>query len=261
MSTSMIWIGMDVHKDIVMVAVYLNEAREPEIVQQLPNDSRKLKRFFERWSRRGEIRGCYEASGAGYVLQRDMADWGYGCEVVAPSLIPVRPGERRKHDRRDATQLARLYCAGELVAIRIPSAADERVRDLVRCRQCFQRKVLRSRHYVTKFLARRGFVYRQGQNWTREHRRWLVSLLQDGGLEPEDRSVFGEYLALLDYKLSWREADRQTPHSYRFGTHSHLAPPYAARHQKAQNACPTPRNLVGAPGALTSPTPPQSGTT
>ena len=140
MSTSMIWIGMDVHKDTVMVAVYLNEAREPEIVQQLPNDSRKLKRFFERWSRRGEIRGCYEASGAGYVLQRDMADWGYGCEVVAPSLIPVRPGERRKHDRRD----------------------------------------------VTKFLARRGFVYRQGQNWTREHRRWLVSLLQDGGLEPED---------------------------------------------------------------------------
>lgn len=205
MSTSMIWIGMDVHKDTVMVAVYLNEAREPEIVQQLPNDSRKLKRFFERWSRHGEIRGCYEASGAGYVLQRDMADWGYGCEVVAPSLIPVRPGERRKHDRRDATQLARLYRAGELVAIRIPSAADERVRDLVRCRQCFQREVLRSRHYVTKFLARRGFVYRQGQNWTREHRRWLVSLLQDGGLEPEDRSVFGEYLALLDYKLSRRE--------------------------------------------------------
>ena len=205
MSTSMIWIGMDVHKDTVMIVVYLNEAREPEIVQQLPNDSRKLKRFFERWSRRGEIRGCYEASGAGYVLQRDMTDWGYGCEVVAPSLIPVRPGERRKHDRRDATQLARLYRAGELVAIRIPSAADERVRDLVRCRQCFQREVLRSRHYVTKFLVRRGFVYRQGQNWTREHRRWLVSLLQDGGLEPEDRSVFGEYLALLDYKLSRRE--------------------------------------------------------
>ena len=75
----------------------------------------------------------------------------------------------------------------------------------MRCRQCFQREVLRSRHYVTKFLARRGFVYRQGQNWTREHRRWLVSLLQDGGLEPEDRSVFGEYLALLDYKLSRRE--------------------------------------------------------
>lgn len=205
MSSSMIWIGMDVHKDTVMVAVYADEAKEPEIVQPLPNDSRKLKRFFDRWSRRGEIRGCYEASGAGYVLQRQMTDWGYGCEVVAPSLTPLRPGERRKHDRRDATQLARLYRAGELVAIRIPSAADERVRDLVRCRQCFQREILRSRHYVTKFLARRGFVYRKGQNWTRDHRRWLKNLLQGGGLEPEDRSVFGEYLALLDYKLSRRE--------------------------------------------------------
>ena len=127
-----------------MGAVYADEAKEPEIVQQLPNDLRKLKRFFERWSRRGEIRGCYEASGAGYVLQREMTNWGHACDVVAPSLIPVRPGERRKHDRRDATQLARLYRAGELVAIRIPSAADERVRDLVRCRQCFQREVLRS---------------------------------------------------------------------------------------------------------------------
>ncbi len=108
----MIWIGMDVHKDSVMVAVFADGAREPEVVQPLPNDSRKLRRFFERWSRRGEIRSCYEASGAGYVLHRQVREWGHHCEVVAPSLIPVRPGERRKHDRRDATQLARLYRAG-----------------------------------------------------------------------------------------------------------------------------------------------------
>jgi transposase len=205
MSSSMVWIGMDVHKDTVMAAVFVDKAHEPEIVQQLPNDTRKLKRFIERWSRRGEIRGCYEASGAGYVLQRQMTDWGYACDVVAPSLIPVRPGERRKHDRKDATQLARLYRAGELVAIRIPSATDERVRDLVRCRECFQREILRSRHYVTKFLARRGFVYRSGKNWTQKHRNWLQSLFHDPGLEAEDRAVFGEYLALLDYKLSRRE--------------------------------------------------------
>lgn len=205
MSSSIIWIGMDVHKDTVMVAVYTDDAREPEIVQQLPNDPRKLKRFFQRWGRRGEIRSCYEASGAGYVLQREITEWGHDCEIVAPSLIPIRPGERQKHDRKDATQLARLYRAGELVTIRIPSAAEERVRDLVRCRQCFQREILRSRHYVTKFLARRGLVYREGTNWTRRHRSWLQSLFQQGGLEPEDRSVFSEYLALLDYKVSRRE--------------------------------------------------------
>ena len=100
MSSSIIWIGMDVHKDTVMVAVYTDDAREPEIVQQLPNDARKLKRFFQRWGRRGEIRSCYEASGAGYVLQREITEWGHDCEIVAPSLIPIRPGERQKHDRR-----------------------------------------------------------------------------------------------------------------------------------------------------------------
>lgn len=205
MSSTIIWIGMDVHKDTVMVAVYVGGATEPETVKQLPNESRKLKRFFGRWAHRGEVQSCYEASGAGYVLQREIKEWGYGCEVVAPSLIPVRPGERRKHDQKDAVQLARLYRAGELVTIRVPSLAEERVRDLVRCRECFQREILRSRHYVTKFLARRGLVYREGQNWTQKHRDWLQRILRGNDLAREDRSVFGEYLALLNYKTSRRE--------------------------------------------------------
>jgi transposase len=204
-STTKIWIGMDVHKDSVMAAVFEGRRSEPEVVQQLPNEPRKLRRFFERWAKRGEIRSCYEASGAGYVLHRDITEWGHACEVIAPSLIPVRPGERRKNDRRDAVQLARLYRAGELTPIRIPSAEEERVRDLVRCRQCFQREILRSRHYVTKFLARRGFVYREGSNWTQRHWTWLHALLRDGGLEAADRVAFGEYLALLEYKISRRE--------------------------------------------------------
>ena len=112
-SKPIIWIGMDVHKDTVMVAVFEDGSREPEVVKQLPNEARKLRRFFERWAGRGEIRCCYEASGAGYVLQRSITEWGHACEIIAPSLIPVRPGERRKHDRKDATQLARLYRAGE----------------------------------------------------------------------------------------------------------------------------------------------------
>jgi len=218
-STSIIWIGMDVHKDTVMVAVFRDRHSEPEVVQQLPNDPRKLRRFFERWAARGEIRSCYEASGAGYVLHRDITEWGHDCEVIAPSLIPVRPGERRKHDRRDAIQLARLYRAGELTPVRIPSADEERVRDLVRCRQCFQREILRSRHYVTKFLARRGFVYREGTNWTQRHWTWLRGLLRDGGLERADRTAFGEYLALLEYKISRREDLDEQIQKLAFGPH------------------------------------------
>ena len=129
---------------------------------------------------------------------------------MAPSLIPRRPGERRKHDHKDAEELARLYRAGELVTIRVPTEREERVRDVVRCREAFQREALKSRHYILKFLARRGLVYREGQNWTGKHMTWLRAIRRDAVLEPEDQVVFGEYLALLDYKLDRREElDRQ----------------------------------------------------
>lgn len=205
MSSGIIWVGMDVHKDSIMVAVLQGYATEPEQIQRLPNDLRKLRRSFERLGRRGEVRACYEASGAGYVLHRELTTWGHKCEVVAPSMTPVRPGERRKHDRRDAQYLARQYRAGELTTIRIPSVAEERVRDLVRCRQTFQREVLRSRHYVTMFLDRRGLIYRKSRHWTKKHRRWLESLLPEGRLSEQDQRIFREYLTLLDYKTQRRD--------------------------------------------------------
>jgi len=145
------------------------------------------------------------------VLHRALRDWGYACEVIAPSLIPKRVGVQRKHDKRDAAELARLHRAGELTAIRIPSAASERVRDVVRCRETFQREILKSRHYILKLLARRGFVDREGTNWCTPHRRWLAHLTsEESPLAPADRLVFREYHALLAYKLQRREElDRQ----------------------------------------------------
>ncbi len=89
--------------------------------------------------------------------------------MIAPSLIPKRSGVQRKHDTRDAVDLARLYRAGELVAVRIPSEAEGRVRDVVRCRETFQREILKSRHYILKFLSKRGFVFRDGTNWCTPH--------------------------------------------------------------------------------------------
>ncbi len=127
MSESLIFVGMDVHQDSVTLAVFEGASKEPAIVQRLPNDLRTLRRFFDRWAKRGEIRTCYEASGAGYVLYHELTEWGHACEIIAPSLTPIRPGEQRKHDRHDAIQLARLYRAGELVPIRIPSPSEERV--------------------------------------------------------------------------------------------------------------------------------------
>ena len=100
--------------------------------------------------------------------------------------------------------MARLYRAGELTAVRIPTERDERVRDLVRCREIFQREILKSRHYLLKFLARRGLVYRDGNHWTQRHMMWLHVLGRGGELAAEDAIVFREFLALLEYKLSRR---------------------------------------------------------
>jgi transposase len=202
---------MDVHKESITIAVLPEGAKSPTRLDRLPNDLPKLKKWLERAARDGEIRACYEASGAGYVLHRAMKEWGYECEVIAPSLIPKRPGVQRKHDKRDAADLARFYRAGELAAVRIPSESDERVRDVVRCRETFQKEILKSRHYILKFLARRGFVFREGTNWCSPHLKWLLYLTTENSpLEQHDRLIFREYHALLLYKLERRdELDRQ----------------------------------------------------
>ncbi len=205
MSAPIFWVGLDVHKDSVTAAVFRNRDTEPLRVDRLPNEPRRLRRYFERLSAEGTVRACYEASGAGYVLQRSLAEWGIHCELAAPSLIPRRAGDRRKHDRRDAIDLGRLYRAGELVLVHIPTEEDERVRDLVRCRETFQREIVKSRHYILKFLRRRGFIYRQGTHWTTRHLNWIRQVLQPGTLAEEDRIVLTEYFALLEYKLQRRD--------------------------------------------------------
>lgn len=96
----MIYLGMDVHKDSITIAVLPASAKTPTRMDRLPNDLPKLKKWIERVAREGEIHACYEASGAGYVLHRALAVWGYTCDVIAPSLIPKRSGVHRKHDKR-----------------------------------------------------------------------------------------------------------------------------------------------------------------
>jgi transposase len=199
------WVGLDVHKDSLTAAVFRNRDPEPRSVDRLPNDLHKIRRYFQRLQDEGTVRACYEASGAGYVLQRSLAQWGVECHLAAPSLIPRRPGERRKTDRRDAIKIGRDFRDDRLVLIHVPTELDERVRDLVRCRETFQREILKSRHYILKFLRRRGFVFRDGQNWTVRHFNWIRQLLAPGTLAAQDHMVLSEYLALLEYKLQRRD--------------------------------------------------------
>jgi transposase len=211
MSCPILYLGLDVHKESVTIAVLPADAPAPTRLERLPYDLKKLHRFFTRLAADGAaLRACYEASGAGYVLQRAMTTWGHHCDVVASALIPTKPGERRKHDKRDAANLARLYRAGELTPIRIPTEAEEQVRELVRCRETFQREILRSRHYLLKLLLRRGLIYHEGTHWTQRHTRWLAAVRQSGVLTGGDLQAFDEHQGLLAYKLARRaELDRQ----------------------------------------------------
>lgn len=194
---SIAYVGLDVHKESIVAAVFVGDEQEPRIEKTFVNDSLAVKKVFKRWREDYDLRCCYEASSCGYVLQRWLDGMGVTCEIAAPSLIPTRPGDRVKTDRRDAKKLAKLYRAGELTMIHIPSQKEESVRGLVRCREVLSKEVRQSRHYILKFLQLRGFIYREGENWTQKHWRYLRSLSFDG----EDGIVWQEYLALLDYKL------------------------------------------------------------
>jgi len=134
---------------------------------------------------------CYEAGPTGYGLYRQVLGLGHACTVVAPSLIPRRPGERVKTNRRDAQSLARLLRAGELTAVWVPDETHEAVRDLVRTRAMAVEDYRRKRQHVTSFLLRHGRMYAGKTSWKGRHLRWL-----DGQnfAHPAQRLAFQEML-------------------------------------------------------------------
>lgn len=122
------------------------------------------------------LAACYEAGPCGYGLYRQLRALGHDCLVAAPSLIPKKPGERVKTDRRDCLALARLHRAGELTAVWVPEAAHEAMRDLVRTRMAAQKHLARSRQELQGFLLRHGRIYQGRSPWSRAHRLWLAGL-------------------------------------------------------------------------------------
>jgi transposase len=194
------FVGIDLHQDSVTVAVLPDEAAQCSRVESMANEPARLKRFFQRVSKEGPVRACYEAGGCGYVLQRALTSWGIPCEVIAPSLIPKRTGDRIKTDRRDAEKLARFYRAGELTPVHVPTEVEERTRSLIRCRWALTREILASRHYVLKLLQMRGHRFEGGKNWSQAFWTWLRGL----ALEGDDVLTLAIYIELLESKLAQR---------------------------------------------------------
>lgn len=168
-------VGLDVSKEVLVFAVLpvgSDQIAETGRVEYHPKAIQHLvSRLKERY---GMSTFVYEAGPCGYELQRQLTALGQRAVVVAPALIPVRPGDRVKTDRRDAEKLARLYRAGELTVIRVPTREEEAARDLVRAREDVLADRLRARHRLSKFLLRQGRVYRETKNaWGVRHALWL----------------------------------------------------------------------------------------
>jgi len=191
MEKSTTYVALDAHKKQHTVAMLLPGENEAE-VWTVPNTARDIRRMVRRVRKRGsgEVKFCYEAGVCGFGLQRQIEAEGATCEVIAPSLIPVKPGERIKTDRRDAKKLVELFRGGLLTVVHAPDEEAEAVRDLVRCREAAQSDLQRSRQRLGKFLLRRALIYVDGRAWTQRHTRWLDGL---EFTQPADTLVFGEY--------------------------------------------------------------------
>ena len=175
---SIAFVGMDVHKATIAVAV-AEGVRGGEVRQLgiFPNRAEVVAKLAGRLAKDGrELSFCYEAGPCGYGLQRQLEGLGHACVVVAPSLIPSKPGDRVKTDRRDALSLAKLHRAGELTAVWVPDAAHEAMRDLVRARATAVRVLGKARQHLQGFLLRHGRIYAGRTTWTLAYRRWLTTL-------------------------------------------------------------------------------------
>ena len=191
MSKAIRFVGLDVHAATISVAVADGE----EVVRSvgtIPNEPGSIRRLIKKLGPARRVRVCYEAGPCGYVVYRQLKSLGVHCDVVAPTLVPVKAGDRVKTDRRDAKKLAHCYRAGDLTAVWVPDEAHESLRDLVRAREAAKKDQLRARHRLQKFLLRQGVQRPDGMTpWTLKHLVWV------GGHQfeqPARQETFQDYL-------------------------------------------------------------------
>lgn len=192
------FVGLDVHADSIAIAVADAGSRQPaRSVGTIPNRPPAIRKALKRLGSPQQLHVCYEAGPCGYGLYRQLREMGIRCEVVAPTLVPVRSGDRVKTDKRDARKLAQCSRAGDLTAVWVPDAAHEALRDLVRAREDAKEDQLRARQRLSKFLLRQERRRPAGtKNWTQKHRRWLQSLRFE---QLAHQQTFADYLAEVDH--------------------------------------------------------------
>lgn len=191
------FVGLDVHKDTIAVAVANASGGEARAVGTIPHTRDAVVQLVRKLGPAARLHCCYEAGPCGYPLQRQLTGLGVRCVVVAPSLVPSAPGDRVKTDRRDALKLARLLRAGELTAVWVPDEAHEALRDLPRARADAREDLHRARQRVLKLLLRQGIAPPPSMKkaWTQKHRAWLQTVRLP---HASQQVVLREYLLSVD---------------------------------------------------------------
>lgn len=197
------FVGMDVHKKDIAVAMLIPGHASP-LEWRVSNEPTAIRRLGRKLQREGQgpVHCVYEAGPCGYALQRQLQALGLACDVVAPSMIPIRPGERIKTDRRDARKLAELARGGLLTVVHPPTEDEEAVRDLCRGRDDARLDLMRARHRLSKFLLRRGRVFDR-RAWSQAHRWWLGTQTFERTAE---RVMFEDYLLAVDQAIARRRS-------------------------------------------------------
>lgn len=191
------YVGLDVHKDTIAVSIADKGRGQSRYFGEIVNKPQEVDKLVKRLSPNGEVTSfCYEAGACGYSIYRQITKMGHECEVVAPSLIPKKSGDRIKNDRRDSDGLARLHRAGELTAVWVPDQDQEAIRDLVRCRDDIKQMEKKARQLVNAFVLRHGHRYTKPTKWTQAHWRWLEKIKID---HPQQKVVLQEYIDAVQH--------------------------------------------------------------
>jgi len=186
------YVGLDVHKESISVTVADKGRSKPRYFGEITNRAESIRKLVSQLSTDGEeMSFCYEAGPCGYAVYRQLMDLGQDCQVVAPSLIPKKAGDRIKTDKRDGDNLSRLHRAGELTSVWVPDQHQESMRDLVRSRDDFKQMEKKSRQHLNAFVLRQGLRYEGKSKWTQAHWRWLEKLSFE---QPMHHVVLQEYI-------------------------------------------------------------------
>ena len=200
MKKSIGYVGLDVHGETIAIAVAeAGRAGEVRWIGTIANRAEALRKAMKKLGRAQDLRVCYEAGPCGYAVYWQLTKLGIACEVIAPTLIPTKAGDRVKTDRRDAEKLARSYRSGDLTPVWVPDEAHESLRDLVRAREAAKKDEKRARHRLSKFFLRRGLRPPRGvRSWTQRYFAWVRALRME---DFAAQMTLDDYLREVDHGL------------------------------------------------------------